>query len=578
MSSDTDRTAADAPSALPPGTRLGEFEVLRVLGVGGFGIVYLAMDHALEREVAVKEYMPSALAGRTATMHVSLRSQGDADTFALGLKSFVNEARLLARFDHPSLLKVHRFWEANGTAYMAMPVYRGRTLKDVRAAMANPPDEAWLRALLDPLLGAIGTLHDAGVFHRDIAPDNIVIEGDGHPVLLDFGAARKVISDKSQTLTAILKPAYAPIEQYGDTGAVKQGPWTDLYALGATLHYLLLGRPPTPATARVVHDDQPALAGAGLPGCSVPFLQALDWMLAPRPADRPQSVAALRDALEGRAAAPVRAAPAPEASPVTWERTQNFPSTVGRTQPPQDDAATVIRPPAPKAAPVPPPPAPPPAPKAAPVPPPAPAAAPAASKAPVIAVVAVVAIAAGAFVFWPRSGSAPATPAAAVPAPAPMEPPGPLASAPVPAPAPAPVAEPAPPPVATSPAPAPAPVPTVVATPQSKPPAPTPAKAPPPVAAKPAPAVVEAAPPPPPPAPAPVVPAPRPPVAKTEPPPPAPAPAPEVVAGPRQRCGSRVLVALSICMERECKKAELTQHPECVKWRDELQKLANPGG
>src|SRR5882724_2292030 len=139
MSPGDSRTELERPAALPPGSRLLEFEVRRVLGIGGFGIVYLAFDHALEREVAVKEYMPSSLAGRTATMHVSLRSQSDSETFALGLKSFVNEAKLLARFDHPSLLKVHRFWEANGTAYMAMPVYRGQTIKQVRAAMTEPP-------------------------------------------------------------------------------------------------------------------------------------------------------------------------------------------------------------------------------------------------------------------------------------------------------------------------------------------------------------------------------------------------------------------------------------------------------
>ena len=313
MSEPSSRQRVDAPSALPVGARLGEFELLQVLGVGGFGIVYLAFDHALEREVAVKEYMPASLAGRTETMHVSLRSQSDAETFALGLKSFVNEARLLARFDHPSLLKVHRFWEGNGTAYMAMPVMRGRTVKEVRADMQQPPDEAWLRGVLDPLLGAIEKLHSEGVYHRDIAPDNIQIEPDGHPVLLDFGAARRVISDKSQALTAILKPAYAPIEQYAEVGSVRQGPWTDLYALGATLHYLLLGRPPPPATARAVHDDMSALARQRLPGCSEQFLGTIDWMLAPRPADRPQSVAQLRAALDGQALPPAHAPAAPAA-------------------------------------------------------------------------------------------------------------------------------------------------------------------------------------------------------------------------------------------------------------------------
>ena len=344
MSSDSPSFRTDTPSALPPGTRLGEFELLSLLGVGGFGIVYLAFDHALEREVAVKEYMPASLAGRTETMHVSLRSHSDAESFALGLRSFVNEAKLLARFDHPSLLKVHRFWEANGTAYMAMPVLRGRTLKDMRAEMTGPPDEAWMRNILLPLLGAIEKLHSEDVYHRDIAPDNIQIEPDGRPVLLDFGAARRVLSDKSQALTAILKPAYAPIEQYGEAGSVRQGPWTDIYALGATLHYMLLGRPPSPATARTVHDEASHLTTDQVPGCTEAFLQAIDWMLCPRPLDRPQSVAELRRVLDGEAKAPVRRAL--DGQPVHWERTNVLPPTVGsgRIDLDVDDGSTQIVP------------------------------------------------------------------------------------------------------------------------------------------------------------------------------------------------------------------------------------------
>ncbi|MCC7151685.1 MAG: serine/threonine protein kinase, partial [Rubrivivax sp.] len=247
-------TMAETRASSPPyphgavgvGTRLGEFEVKRVLGVGGFGIVYLAFDHLLEREVALKEYMPASLVERSDELQVTLISQAHADTFALGLRSFVNEARLLARFDHPSLVKVHRFWEANGTAYMAMALYKGRTARDVRTQMTERPDEAWVRRLLEPLLGAIEKLHSEDVYHRDIAPDNILIEADGRPVLLDFGAARRVITDRSQALTAILKPSYAPIEQYADVSGMKQGPWTDIYALGATVHYLLMGKPPPP--------------------------------------------------------------------------------------------------------------------------------------------------------------------------------------------------------------------------------------------------------------------------------------------------------------------------------------------
>lgn len=311
--SEAARALPEFESALPPGTRLAEFEVKGVLGVGGFGIVYLAFDHALEREVAVKEYMPASMAGRTETMHVSLRSQSDAEVFALGLRSFVNEAKLLARFDHPSLIKVHRFWEGNGTAYMAMPVLRGRTLKDIRRNTHRAPDEAWLRSTLAPLLGALEQLHNEGVYHRDIAPDNIHLEAEGRPVLLDFGAARRVITGKTQTLTAILKPAYAPIEQYGETGTIKQGPWTDLYALGATLHFMLLGHPPAPATARAIAGEATALAAQPVPGVSAAMLGLIEWMLAPRPADRPQNVAELRAVLEARA--PLRYRPAVPAPP-----------------------------------------------------------------------------------------------------------------------------------------------------------------------------------------------------------------------------------------------------------------------
>jgi serine/threonine protein kinase len=305
--------------------RLGEFEIRRVLGIGGFGIVYLAFDHALEREVALKEYMPSSLAGRTDDNRVSLRSQSDQETFDLGLRSFVNEARLLARFDNPALVKVYRYWEDYGTAYMAMPYYFGENLKSVRQRLTAPPDEAWIRAIVIPLLSAIELLHSDRIYHRDISPDNVIIQPDGRPVLLDLGAARRVISDKSMALTAILKPAYAPIEQYAEAGAVKQGPWTDLYSLGATMYFLLFGRAPSPATTRAVHDDMVPLAERGAPGCSRPFLQAIDWMLRPRPTERPQSVAELRAVLESGVPPPL---PVPEGAG-SWDRTMLVPPPPG---------------------------------------------------------------------------------------------------------------------------------------------------------------------------------------------------------------------------------------------------------
>ncbi|HEY9108725.1 MAG TPA: protein kinase, partial [Roseateles sp.] len=154
--------------ALPVGTRFGELEILGTLGIGGFGIVYLARDHSLERDIAIKEYMPSQFAQRDGRSQVSVRSLSMKETFELGRRSFVNEARLLARFDHPSLLKVYRFWEANGTAYMAMPRLVGTNLREARKTLPMPPTEAWTRRVFDAVLGGLEALHAQNVWHRDV--------------------------------------------------------------------------------------------------------------------------------------------------------------------------------------------------------------------------------------------------------------------------------------------------------------------------------------------------------------------------------------------------------------------------
>ncbi len=336
---------ADVPSALPVGARVGEFEIRDVLGSGGFGIVYLAWDHALEREVALKEYMPGTLAGRGGDLSVSVRSQSMAETFALGLRSFVNEARMLARFDHPSLVKVYRFWEDNGTAYMVMPYYKGRTLRKVRAGMVLAPGEGACRKVLEALLSALEVLHKEGVFHRDIAPDNILIGDDGAPVLLDFGAARHVIEGGSQkALTSIMKPHFAPLEQYADQSAMRQGPWTDLYALGGTIYFLLTGREPVPAASRALHDDQPRLGELGLEECSPHFLATIDWMMAIRPPERPQSVHMLRDVLEGRITVPGRAARERTVPGVASRDTVDILTSPGDLAPSGDGSITVLMP------------------------------------------------------------------------------------------------------------------------------------------------------------------------------------------------------------------------------------------
>ncbi|HKW82745.1 MAG TPA: serine/threonine-protein kinase [Burkholderiaceae bacterium] len=290
-------------------------ELVRVLASGGFGIVYLARDHWLDRDVAVKEFLPAHLAGRGDDLRVELRTDAGAAEFAQGLQSFIAEAKLLAHFSHPAIVKVHRYWEANGTGYMVMPYLRGPTLGQVRRSMSQAPTEEWLRSIMEPLMGALAMLHAESVYHRDISPDNVLVsENNGAPILLDFGAARSIGNGQSHSPTAILKPRFAPIEQYAEATHLRQGPWTDIYSLGALIAYLLVGTAPPQSTARAIDDEMKPLQGQRIDGVSRSFLSAIDWALGVRPQDRPQSIAELREALDGPAVAQRARSDAPRAT------------------------------------------------------------------------------------------------------------------------------------------------------------------------------------------------------------------------------------------------------------------------
>ncbi len=277
-------------NCLPVGTRLLDFEIQGILGEGGFGIVYVAFDHSLQRKVALKEYMPGTLAGRAPNGSVTVRAERHREAFAAGLKSFINEARLLAQFDHASLVKVYRFWEQNQTAYMVMRFYDGQTLKDI---VQNRPDivtEAWLKFIFKQILEALDTLYKAKVLHRDVSPDNIIVQKNGDAVLLDFGSARQIIGDMTQGLTVILKPGYAPVEQYSDDASMEQGPWTDIYALAAVMYFAIAKTPPVTSVARMVKDSLVQLQDGTHVGFSYKFLVAIDKGLALQPEDRPQTM------------------------------------------------------------------------------------------------------------------------------------------------------------------------------------------------------------------------------------------------------------------------------------------------
>ena len=306
-SSETDSPQAGSENCLPLGTRLAEFELTAIIGEGGFGIVYQAFDHSLQRTVAIKEYMPSSLAGRGADKSVVVRSKRQQDTFNTGLKSFIHEARLLAQFDHPALIKVYRFWEENKTGYMAMRCYEGVTLKRIIENDPTRVTEAWLRFVLKPILEALEVLYKVQILHRDISPDNIIIQRTGEPVLLDFGAARQIIGDMTQALTVILKPGYAPIEQYADDASMQQGPWTDIYSLSAVVYALIVKKPPPTSVARMINDPIETLETGANPGFSQEFLSAVNRGLAVKPDDRPQSIDQFRTLLGIGPTAPTQA-------------------------------------------------------------------------------------------------------------------------------------------------------------------------------------------------------------------------------------------------------------------------------
>jgi serine/threonine protein kinase len=290
-------TIVTVDHALPIGTHLAEFEIIALLGAGGFGVVYLVHDEVLQRRVALKEYLPAAFALRDPYGRVCPRTPYDEEAFRIGLRSFVNEARLLAQFEAPSLLKVYRFWESNGTAYMVMPYYRGPTLKQMLAGLVVPVSESMLRRWLDDLLDALEVLHAQQCYHRDISPDNILMVDGERPVLLDFGAARRAIGDITQAFTAIFKQAYAPVEQISNDPNMRQGPWTDLFALASVIHFAIDGKPPPPAIGRLMSDSYVPLVQRYEHRYSKRFLAAIDRALALKAHDRPQSVAEMRTML-----------------------------------------------------------------------------------------------------------------------------------------------------------------------------------------------------------------------------------------------------------------------------------------
>jgi serine/threonine protein kinase len=298
----------DVLNALPRGYQLLTFRIERVLGAGAFGITYLAIDLETQKQVAIKEYLPCKIADRATGHAIQPRTQGDREAFQFGLKRFVQEAGTLALFRHTNIVKIQRFFETNGTAYIVMDFERGASLAKMMIDDPSPFSESEMLELALPLLDGLAEVHKRGFLHRDIKPGNIFITLEGRPLLIDFGSARDVMAREQCSVTNVLTPGFAPFEQYFRNG--DQGPWTDIYAFGAVLYCMVSGEAPPEAPERMHKDRYIPAVVRGKGRFATHLLEAIDWALAPETEKRPQSVEQWRTKLVNAASAAAKPAAA----------------------------------------------------------------------------------------------------------------------------------------------------------------------------------------------------------------------------------------------------------------------------
>ncbi|MBI1423620.1 MAG: protein kinase [Gammaproteobacteria bacterium] len=285
--------------SLPPGTRLDDFVIERILGGGGFSIVYLAISTHDNTPVVIKEYMPSSLATRDANMSVIPSTEQNTERFNHGRRLFFQEASTLTTLKHANIVNVINFFRANGTVYMVMEYEEGVNMQAYIKKHNGNLSEPFLKAVFLPLLDGLQMIHSRGLLHLDIKPSNIHLRSGANPLLLDFGAVHEIMQTRQFQPNQVITPGFSPIEQLDPGGYV--GPWTDIYAIGATIRACIEGISPPPSPQRREKDMLRPAVSAFKKRYSQHLLEAVDWAMEVDPLLRPQSVDKLIEALHGKA-------------------------------------------------------------------------------------------------------------------------------------------------------------------------------------------------------------------------------------------------------------------------------------
>ncbi len=280
--------------SLKAGTSINNYEIIKVLGEGGFGITYLAIDKQLGLEVVIKEYFPNAFAMRAANSTITAKRTSVAD-FSKGMQRFKEEAQTLAKFNHPSIVKILSYFESNDTAYFVMEYEEGLDLSQYLKQQNRALKQDEILGIMVPIMEGLKEVHRYNFLHRDIKPGNILLRSNNSPVLIDFGASKQTITDVSKSVTSMLTEGYAPLEQYS-TDIKQQGPFTDIYAVAAVMYRMITGKVPPSAQTRSYqllsdgNDPFVSLITLNFNGYDRNFLYAIDRALSVKAKNRPQNI------------------------------------------------------------------------------------------------------------------------------------------------------------------------------------------------------------------------------------------------------------------------------------------------